>query len=204
MYLSQSLLAVSVALISALPTMAGEEDRPAESQPKQSYTVYCRWIKQHDEFLAFPPLSLSDGKKGSISDTTQSPFVTGVTLVTNPKTKPLVGRPHIVVLEDGMKIDLIVAGRQAEGATVDATVELSKITKVDAKRINSNTTIQIPSVDIRKKRVIDFVKFGETFVVPLGEEPANGKMPRLEIVVAVGEDIRPNWTSLASDRGWPR
>ncbi len=170
----------------------GEQGRPIVSRPKQRYTVLCRRIKQHDESLAYPAITVTDGAKWSISDISQSPFVIGVTRVTDPITKAVTQRPHIVVLEDGMKIDLIVAGRQADGATVDVTVEQSKIAgEVAIKECSPGTRIQIPSVDIEKKRVFDFVKFGEAFVVPLGEKRAKGTRSRLEIVVAVGEPKPP-------------
>lgn len=189
-------------LIAASPAMSGERGSPIGAQSKQQYTVFCRWIKQQDEFLACPALTVSDGEKGSISDTSQSPFVTGVTPLTDPNNpKAFVQlQPHIVVLDEGMKIDLIVVGKQPDGASVDITVEQSKITKVDTKQISSSTTIQLPSVEIAKKRVFDFVRFGEPFVVPLGEKRADGTMPRLEIVVAVGKNAQPNWTSHAADR----
>jgi len=187
-----SFLVVSAALIGTLPSMAGEESSPVGFQPKQRYTVRCRWIREHDDYLDCPALTLCDGARGSICDTSQSPFVTGVTRSTGPA---YANQPHIVVLDEGLKIDLIVSGRQPHGASVDVTVEQSKITRVDTKPIDSDTWIQIPVVDIRKKRVFDFVEFGSPLVVALGEKHAGGTVPRLEIVVSDGANVRPDCTA---------
>jgi len=173
--------------------MSGEQGKPVESQSKQRYTVSCSWIKRHagvDENDS-RTLTLFDGEKGSIDDTYQSPFVIGVRL---PNPKEQVPQPYIVVLHEGLKIDLLITGFQPNGVTMDVTVEQSQITKVDTKQINADkkTTVQIPSVDIQKKRIFDFVKFGEALVVPTGEKLADDKISRIEIVVGLGENIQPS------------
>ncbi|MHB1033827.1 MAG: hypothetical protein ACYC35_02460 [Pirellulales bacterium] len=119
--------------------------------------------------------------------------------MTDPRTKTTARQPHIVVIDEGTKIDMTVAGRQPNGATVDVTVEQTRINKVDIKKCDPGTCLQIPSVATRKRRVIDFVRFGDTLVVPMGEKLANGRTPRVEIFVGAGEIIKFNWPAHAAD-----
>ena len=68
-------------------------------------------------------------------------------------------------------------------------MEQSKVGDVATKEIIpasdyfEKTTVDIPKVEIVKKRVIDFVKFGQPFIVPLGEKREDGTTARVEIVV---------------------
>lgn len=200
MRLVGTLVGVSALLVVVSSAQAREPGLPGQGQAKDRYTVHCRWIKENDAIVAFPALSLADGERGTLSETSQSPFVTAVTPVTGPNTKEAAQLPHIVVLDEGMKIDVMVMGRQPGGVSVDVTVEESQITAVDVKLVSPQTSVQAPSVDTRKKRVFDFAKFGEPLAVFLGKNPAKGAAPRIELVVAVRENVRPSWTSHAVDR----
>ncbi|MGO9112804.1 MAG: hypothetical protein ACLP9L_26525 [Thermoguttaceae bacterium] len=139
-------------------------------------------------------MTCAEGEKVSIRDLSQTPFVTGITAVESGKADP-----HIVVLEEGTLVEVTVAGRQPGGATVDVTVEQSQIGKVKIKAIGPNTSVQIPDVDIHKKRAIDFVKFGEPMVIPLAAKVAGETMPRVELVIGRGEEIKipRDWTGPA-------
>ncbi len=184
------MFALSVSLIATSPAMCGEEDAVG-SQPRSRYTVLCRWIDKRDEYLAYPAVVLAEGEKGNISDTTQHPFVTALTRVTAPDTKEFALQPQITVLDEGRKIDLIVSGRQPHGASIEVTVEQLKVTE-GTRQIDETTTIHAPCVNVMKKRVFDFLRFGEPLVVPLGEKRADGTMACLEVVVRPGENAAPD------------
>jgi hypothetical protein len=160
MRLALSLLAVSVSLIAISPAMSGEQGNPIESQSKQHFTVSCRWSERHDgvDSVACRTLTVIDGEKGSIVDTTETPVVT-----------------------KGMKIDVMVKGRQPDGATVQVELEKSELTTVDT----------ITYSTIETKCVSDFVKFGKALIVPIGEKLADGTIPHLEIVVSVRTPSQP-------------
>jgi hypothetical protein len=182
-------LCVAVSLI-ASAAMAEEGGGSEEAKVKPWYTVFCRWIKQPDDFVAFPPLTLVEGEKCGVHDGSRRAFVTGATLETHPNAKGHALRPKIVVLFEGIKVELTVAGRQPNGASVDATIEQSTITRVDAKKCNQWATVQVPKVATQTKRVLDFVEFDSPLVVPLGEKNAAGISPRLEIIVCEGENAK--------------
>ena len=132
---------------------------------------------------------VSDGQQAGLYDLSQTPFVTGVVPVTDPRTKQVVDQPYIVVLEEGTRVKMIVSGQASGGVTVDLTVEQSKITEVREKEVAPRTVIQLPSMETYKKRVFDFVKFGHTLVVPLGDKGPKGTAARLEIMVRPVEKV---------------
>ena len=143
------------------------------------YCVRCRLVDAKGSVLA-PALALEDGKEGIVSDCSQTPFVVGFT--TDKKMK----QPHIVVLSEGTLIHVSVvseAGHEASGATLDVTVEQSKIGDVDTKNIDPKTAIQIPHIAFHKKRVIDFVKYGKIMTIPMTEKSESGNEPRIELIL---------------------
>ena len=196
MRLAPSVLAVWMLLVVTFQVTRAEDTRQPQSQPTQRYSVLCRWIDAKGAIVMAPKLTLSEGQKGTVADTAQSPFVTGVTTV--GKTH----ESHIVVIQEGSIVEMTVAGRQPNGATVDVTVEQSKIGDVETKKVGPDTSVQIPHVELHKKRVIDFVKFGESLAIPSGERQADGNMPRIELVVGAGEELKipSNWTSPTGHR----
>lgn len=185
-----SLLAVSTFLAGSLQATLGDEKNPDRSSPKR-YGVLCRWIDADGAMVMAPKLDLSENQKGTVSNTTPSPFVTGVT------PEGTAQRPHIVVIQDGSWIEVTVAGRQPDGATIDVTVERSKIGNVETKKIAPNSTVQIPHVDISKKRVIDFVKYGEILSIPLGEKGSQEAASRVELVIHADDEVAipAKWTA---------
>lgn len=142
-----------------------------------------------------PKLTLSADQKGIASNTQPSVFVIGLT----PEGKAQ--RPHIITVQDGPTIEVTVVGRQPDGATVDVAIEQSRIRHVETKKIGDNRHIQIPHVDISKKRVIDFVKYGQTLAIPIDEDADKGAS-RVELLILAGKDaaIPPNWISPAESR----
>jgi hypothetical protein len=193
MYLAASAVIVSM-LLGALPQTTGEE---TESQPTRQYTVLCRWVDADDNVVVGPKLTLSEGEKGNVSIGSRSPFVVGITADEDGAKKPL-----IAVIDEGTTIEVTAVGQQANGVTVNVVVEQSEITSVETKKTGPGTFVQAPHVDARKKRVVDFVKFGEILTVPTEEKRADGTTPRVELAVCAGNavSIPSNWTSPAASR----
>ncbi len=179
------LLSVIAATLPAL----GELPKPTASRPTEGYAVSCRFIDEKDRTSTSPTLFLRDGQEGFVSDLRQSPFVTGLTRVTDQETGEVVRNPHIVVLKEGTKVTVAIAGQQPNGAVVDVTVERSKIANLNSKKLDPDTTVQLPHVDTCMKRVIDFVRLGDTLIVPCGGKDANARTPRVEIVVTTADKL---------------
>ena len=101
---------------------------------------------------------------------------------------------------------MTAVGRQANGVTMNVVVERSEITDVEVKKTGPETFVQVPHLDTRKKRVIDFVKFGEALRIPTGEKGADATTPRVELVVCAGDamSMPSNWTSPVVGRNGPR
>jgi hypothetical protein len=130
-------------------------------------------------------MTSSEGRKILVRDVLQSPFVTGITAVQGGAKSP-----NIVVLDEGTVVEVTVAGRQPAEATVDVTVEQSWIGDVKTKEVAPGMLVQVPKVDIHKKRVIDFVKFGAPLVIPLRAKGGDTTVPRVELVIGAGEEIQ--------------
>jgi hypothetical protein len=182
-------LGLSGVFLAVVAASAAAPAKPAASQAEKQYTVAFRLHPSNEKgdplakSLTNPTLMVLDGKRASVSDRSQTPFVAGIFAVTDPSAKQAAEQPYIVVFEEGTKIEVIVTGRQFNGATVDVTVELSKIVDVKEKKIGPGTVLQIPTAETYKKRVVDFVNFGETLVVPLEDKGPKEARARLEMVV---------------------
>ncbi len=170
---------------------------------KPVYCVRCRFVDAKGSVLFAPTLGLEDGKEGVVSDGSQTPFVVGFT------TENRVKQPHIVVLSEGTVIHVSVvseAGQEATGATLDVTVEQSKIGDVDTKKVDPKTAIQVPHIAFQKKRVIDFVKYGEVMTIPMAEKSASGNEPRIELILnPPGKEIEApaNWKTSPTEKPLP-
>ena len=184
-------LVVSASLAWSLRTTFGEEN-PPDTSTSNRYGVLCRWIDAKGEVVMAPKLKLPENQKGIVSSMTKRPFVIGTT----PEGKAQ--RPHIVVIEDGLSIEVTVAGRHPDGASIDVTVEESKILDIGTKKIAPDTTIQIPHVDNQKKRIVDFVKYGEVFSIRLGKKHSAS---RIELMIQADDKtaVPANWTVPAKD-----
>ena len=186
MYLAAIAITVSMLLGS---TAVGAE---TESLSTQQYSVLCRCVDADGNVVVGPRLTLFEGEKGNVAVGSQSPFVIGFAADEDGVTQP-----QIAVIDVGTTIEVTAVGRQANGATMNVAVEQSEITNVEIKKTGADTFVQVPRLDTRKKRVIDFVKFGEVLTIPAGEKGADGITPRVELVVCGGNatSIPSNWTS---------
>lgn len=197
-------LALSTFFLVGLQATAGEETRLKAVSPRPQVTILCRWIDGQGNLLLSPKLTVPDGQKGFVADTTQSPFVVGVTPVGEEGKAQ---QPNIVVLDEGTRVEVAIKGRLAHGASVDVIVERSKITEVGTKQIVPNeTTIQVPRVELHKQRVFDFLKFGEVLAIPIGEKGANGIVPRIELTIGAGNEVNlpTAWTSPVERENLPQ
>jgi hypothetical protein len=196
MYLAASVITVSMLLGGFHPTMGAE----TESQPRQQYSVLCRCVDVDNNVVVGPRLTVFEGEERTAAVGSQSPFVIGISTEEDGAK-----RPQIAVIDQGITIELTAVGRQANGVTMNVVVEQSQITDVDVKRTGPDTFVQVPHVDIRKKRVIDFVKFGEILTISTGKKRADGAKPRVELVVCAGNamSMPSNWTSPTANRENP-
>jgi len=187
--------------LGAMQTTVGDETISKTASPQSQVTVLCRKIDDRGIYQLFPKQTLPDEKKGLFVDTAQSPFVVGVTPVKGPFAEAM--RPNIVVIDEGTKVEVTIHGHHDHGASVEIAIEQTKITDVGTKQIvPGKTAIQIPHVAIYKKRVFDFLKFGEVLAIPLGEKNANGIVPRIELLLASDEMKAPaGWMS---PKDWPK
>jgi hypothetical protein len=188
-------LAFSLAVAGAAGMASAEDGKTDARSSRDRYVVFCRGVSNGIRWNG-PTRTVRDGETAHFGlATSQSPFVTGITPLGDPNAKSSVRQPQITILDEGMKIDVMVNARQPHGATVDATVEEAKITRVDVKQASPEVALQSPQVDTRKRRVIQFVRFGEALAIPTGEKDAAGIAPRVEILVGAGDVIRFPWTS---------
>ena len=173
---------------------------------KPYYIVRCRLVNGKGPDIYLPPNGIYDGQEGGVEYLSQTPFVVGFT---TDKTDKNVKQPHIVVLSEGTVIHVSVmseAGQEANGATLDVTVEQSKIGDVDTKNINPKTTIQVPHIAVQKKRVIDFVKYGKIMTIPMADKSASGNEPRIELILGPpGKEIEApaNWKTSPAKKPLP-
>ena len=189
------LLVVSISIVGIVQATRGGQSGSDAGQSKPSYQVVCRWIDAKGNVVIAPKQTLPDSKTGSFSSSSETPFVIGV----DPVGCCLM--PHISMIDEGMKVDVTVAGKQSDGATVDIVLEQSKVTDVEKRETAPHIFIQEPHVSINKKRIIRFVKFGQVLVVPMGEKSADGMASRVELVLGAAEevDVPSNWFSSPMD-----
>ncbi len=179
----------------------GVTAKAADTKP--IYCVRCRFVDAKGSVLFAPTLGLEDGKEGIVSDCSQTPFVVGFT------TENKVKQPHVVVLSEGTSIHVSVvseAGQEATGATLDVTIEQSKIGDVDTKNVDPKTAIQIPHIAFKKKRAIDFVKYGKVMTIPMAEKSESGNEPRIELIIGPpGKEIEApaNWKTSPAKKPLP-
>jgi hypothetical protein len=178
--------------LGALQTTIGEETISKTVSPQSQVTVLCRKIDDRGIYQIFPKQTLSDERKGLFADIAQSPFVVGVTPIKGKYAEAM--QPNIVILDEGMNIEVTIRGRLDHGASVEIAIEQSKIGEVETKEIiPGKTAIQIPHVELHKKRVFDFLKYGEVLAISLD---GKDKGPRIELVlVSDGMKDPPGWIS---------
>jgi hypothetical protein len=187
-------LAATLVLLAALARVAvGQEEGPPRSRLAE--TVFVEFREIFADYGYSRALStLRPGEPRKIDEPSPTPYLIGLTETIDPETKAIIRKPHIATIDEGTRIDATIVGRTAEGATVDITVERTIVTKVEKRQDESGKTIQIPTLDTRKKRVIQFVEFDHTLAIPLGVAQADGKTPRVEILLGAGDVIRCDWT----------
>jgi hypothetical protein len=169
-----------------IPKKAEDAERVKKKSaetPAKLYVIKVWLIDEKGIALAAPRMTTHEDQEVSMEDCSQSPFVIGVSSTEDGK------KPHIVVLKEGTAIKATIAGPKFDGATLDITVERSKIGNVDTKEVGSDEKIQLPSLETQKKRIIDFVKYGEIFSISTKEKSAAGDDSRIELVFGPAETI---------------
>jgi len=166
-------LLMAIVMFGSAPTALGQGQDPPAAPDSPQYCVQCRILDAKDNVLMCPKVIVTDGHRAVVSIMSQAPFVTAVTSTGG------VAKPHIQVISEGTTIELTVIGQPKDTATVDVTVEQSKIGEVAVK--NGRQSVQ---VDAQKKRLVECVSLGKTLTIPIGNQRSSGAMSRVELVVS--------------------
>ncbi len=159
-----SLLLVCVAVLLATSGARAAEPQSPVNYDRQ-FAIQCRLIDASSgkqQVQACPKVTVFEHQRASIVDLVQRPFVIAAS--------PAGGKaqqPHIVVLPEGLAIDLACHANGASSVTLDVTIEQPKIVDVDEVQVDAQTTVQQPRVEIAKCRHFAICKSGEPLTIAL-------------------------------------
>lgn len=112
-----------------------------------------------------PSFVIAAGKEVDLNNQTQTPIVSGVER-TGEKVQP-----HISVLSEGVSLRCKVMPINHDYVSLDATLQLSAIGKIDQHVIDpkSGDSVQSATVEADEVRVVRAVKIGEKLRVPFSK-----------------------------------
>jgi len=166
-----------VALVS--PLLGAESS--SRSHEKREFAIEIRLVdctKGKEEAHSCPKVTLFEGQRATISDLVQRPFVVAASPASDNARQPC-----IEVVSEGLTIDMVCHANGGGSVTLDATVEQSKIEKVDVVKIDEATSVQQPHVEIAKSRHFVTTKTGERFTIPLDGRKAGESQRRAVIMI---------------------
>jgi hypothetical protein len=136
---------------------AGSDQRTKDTKSVRQYTVDCRIASDNPKELSFavPKVTVRDGEKASISDTSQRPFAVAA------KTECGVKKPITQAITEGTTIEMTVRSHGDDKAILDLTVELSSARDVPSENGQS------VRVNFEKGRVIECVSLGKKVTTPM-------------------------------------
>ncbi|MEX2175577.1 MAG: hypothetical protein WD872_14535 [Pirellulaceae bacterium] len=160
---------------------ACQADEPAALVEPRQFDVEFRIIdassgKQQVQLC--PKVTVFEHQRVSIVDQVQRPFVIAAS--------PAGGnaqQPHIVVLPEGLAIDLACHANGTGSVTLDVTIEQPKIVDVDEVKVDAQTTVQQPRVEIAKSRHFAICKSGQPLTIALDGRKADKSKRWAEFVV---------------------
>ena len=168
-----SLLLVCIAELLVASQARAAEPKDADIGTRQ-FAIECRLIDASSgkrQVQACPKVTVFEHQRASIVDMVQRPFVIAAS--------PAGGnaqQPHIVVLPEGLAIDLACHANGSGSVTLDVTIEQPKIVDVDEVQVDAQTTVQQPRVEIAKSRHFAVCKSGEPLTIALdGRKPGKSK-----------------------------
>lgn len=159
-----SLLLVCIAVLLAASLARAAEPQSPVNYDRQ-FAIECRLIDASSgkqEVQACPKLTVFEHQRVSIVDMVQRPFVIAVSPAGDNAQQP-----QIVVLPEGLAIDLACHANGASSVTLDVTIEQPKIVDVDEVQVDAQTTVQQPRVEIAKSRHFAICKSGEPLTLAL-------------------------------------
>ena len=141
-------------LILAASFMAAKESKP-------DFVLETRIVGgANSKDLQAPKIFLFDGQTANIADQSQTPFVTAIEKVAGAGNETA-QQPVITVLSAGITIEAKVRSMGDSHASVDITVENSKIASVKEQKAEHGVTVQSPTLECTKVRTLIVVRLGE-------------------------------------------
>ncbi len=160
---------LSLPLVCVAALLAVSEAPAAEPQTPVNYdrqfAIECRLIDASSgkqQVQTCPKVTLFEHQKASITDLVLRPFVIAASPVGDKASQP-----HIEALPEGLTIDLACHANGSGPVTLDVTIEQPKIVAVDEVKVDSNTSVQQPRVEIAKSRHFAVCKDGEPLTIAL-------------------------------------
>lgn len=156
-----------------LLAQALEEEKPSKVQ----YVLECRLLTTNGKLLsdekviADPRLIISENRPAKIERLSQSPFVTGVTVVGKSEDEEGALQPVITVLDEGFSLEAEVVAIDDQHVQLDASLTLQKINGVEEVDLGRCKT-QAPIHNKITRRILRAVRLGEKLKI---EIPTAGK-----------------------------
>jgi hypothetical protein len=157
------LIASYAALLLTFPLRAADP-KVADVGTRQ-FAVECRIVDAtsgKQQVQTCPKVTVFEHQRASMVDQVQRPFVIAASPAGDKACKP-----HIVVLPEGLAIDLACHANGPVSVTLDVTIEQPKIVDVDEVQVDAQTTVQQPQVVIAKSRHFAICKGGEPLTITL-------------------------------------
>jgi len=137
----------------------------------------------------------------TLSDLTQRPFVTDVTLEQAEPQGPVVAQPVVDILKEGTSAEIRVTRINDELLKVEATVSLSDIGEVrtrdivkDANRPSEKATVQCPEHRSFSTSFVSYVKLGHIFTTVFPRTESDAPTSEFQFVVTKDGCKDPEWT----------
>lgn len=191
----------AAAVLPILVAVGGQVAR-AQLPNERLFVVECRMtttaVDGQKEVQLGPRLTVAEGRTAVINDITQTPIVASVARKRGGE------QPRVTVLEEGTKIELTVFGEGNRHATLDATIETSKIAEIRTKAIDDERRRQCARVEARRLRVMELTALGDEFVVPLAGLGRDATRRTIEFAV-YSPDMPRHWydkSETDSPRSW--
>ena len=161
----------------ALAQMKTQANRPAwqtvleakaeqdSASGKRQYVLECKLSTAGKQLkdatvIADPRLIVSENQPAKIERLSQSPFVTGVTVVGDSNTDETALQPVITVLDEGYTLKVQVAAIDQTHVQLDASLTLQQISDVEEVALGRCTT-QAPVHNTVTRRILRAVRLGE-------------------------------------------
>lgn len=180
------------AVVSATMLFAVSQVAHAQLVQEKPYVVECRIVTKlpdgNKDVLIGPRVIVDDGRMAVVNNVTQTPIVASVAQKRGGE------EPRITVLKEGTTIELTVHSEGDGWATLDATIESSKIADLKTKDAGEGRHRQCARVESRRVRVMELTAIGEEFSVPFTGHDESDAQRTIEFVIYT-PDMPRHWYS---------